>query len=255
MASMEEEMGDSTNLFGWGAVNARIAGRWWRTPARNSCPNLDIPYFEPGPLAMNTLLAPCQILTWTWEPLPAAAALYLPNGTHWVCKQIQLKFWLYGTCDDNRLFLSCNECPMILLHQESCPKHVQESSSSKSEGSNLWTQYDNTTYWYSEFKDAHLGKNVACRRCLFAIATTASRMKSRLSAAVRHGTWLMAISNWPPPDSACICQMYPKKVSTQLPLQCSKPDISIWPWFYDYALVFWECSSLSQLKQIQKLGR
>jgi hypothetical protein len=49
--------------------------------------------------------------------------------------------------------------------------------------------------------------------------------------------------------------MYPKKVSTQLPLQCSKPDISIWPWFYDYALVFWECSSLRQLKQIQKLGR
>lgn len=115
-------MGDSTNLFGLGAVNARIAGRWWRTPARNSCPNLDIPYFEPGPLAMNTLLAPCQILRWTWEPLPAAAALYLPNGTHWVCKQIQLKFWLYSTCDDNRLSLSCNECPMILLHQESCPK-------------------------------------------------------------------------------------------------------------------------------------
>ncbi len=128
----------------------------------------------------------------------------------------------------------------ILLHQESCPKNMQESSSSKSEGSNLWTQYDNTTYWYSEFKDAHLGKNVACRRCLFAIATTASRMKSRLSAAVRHGTWLMAISNWPPPDSECICQMYPKKVSTLQPLQCSKPDISIWPWFYDYALVFWD---------------
>jgi hypothetical protein len=34
--------------------------------------------------------------------------------------------------------------------------------------------------------------------------------------------------------------MYPKKVSTQLPLQCSKPDIYIWPWFYDYALVFWD---------------
>jgi len=80
LADMEEERETCTDLFGMGAMNARIAGRWWRTPAKNSCPILDMPCAPPGPLAMNTLLAPCQILRWTCEPLPAAAELYLPRA-------------------------------------------------------------------------------------------------------------------------------------------------------------------------------
>lgn len=31
------------NLFGTGAVNAKIEGRWCKTPAMNSSPTLDIP--------------------------------------------------------------------------------------------------------------------------------------------------------------------------------------------------------------------
>jgi hypothetical protein len=44
----------------------------------------------------------------------------------------------------------------------------------------------------------------------------ASRINSRLSAAERHGTWLMAISNWPPPDSQCICSIPISKASNTL---------------------------------------
>jgi hypothetical protein len=68
-----------------------------------------------------------------------------------------------------------------------------------------------------------LGKKVAWRRCFWAIAMIASRINSRLSAAERHGAWLMAISNWPPPDSQCIWQMYPK-TSNQLSVQSWKSD-------------------------------
>jgi hypothetical protein len=64
-------------LFGRGAVNAKIAGRWYKTPAMNSCPTVDIPYWEVPPVAINTFSPFWYKLRCTWDPEPMSSKAYL----------------------------------------------------------------------------------------------------------------------------------------------------------------------------------
>lgn len=65
-------------LFGIGAVKARSEGRWYRTPAMNSSPILDIPWRVVDPSdAANTFFPFWDKLICTCEPEPMSSNAYL----------------------------------------------------------------------------------------------------------------------------------------------------------------------------------
>lgn len=67
----------NANLFGSGAVNAIMEGRWFKTPAKNSSPILDIPYWEGSLDAIKTFSPFSHRLMWTCDPDPMSSRLYL----------------------------------------------------------------------------------------------------------------------------------------------------------------------------------
>ncbi|KAK3013388.1 hypothetical protein RJ639_010057 [Escallonia herrerae] len=64
-------------LFGSGAVNAKMEGRWLKTPDMNSSPTLDIPWREDPSDAMNTFFPFSDKLIWTCDPEPMSSNAYL----------------------------------------------------------------------------------------------------------------------------------------------------------------------------------
>lgn len=60
-------------LFGWGAVNANIDGRWWYTPARNCSPVFDIPWKLSLLDPIKTFWSFSHKLRCTWEPDPKSS--------------------------------------------------------------------------------------------------------------------------------------------------------------------------------------
>ena len=67
----------SAHLFGTGAVNAKMEGRWSKTPAMNSSPILDNPCREDPSAAMNTFLPFPHKLMCTCDPEPTSSNAYL----------------------------------------------------------------------------------------------------------------------------------------------------------------------------------
>ena len=84
-------------LFGTGAVNAIIAGRWCKTPAMNSSPTVDIPYREVSSGALKTFSPFWSKLICTWDPEPMSSKAYLAIKKRTQCNNQNSIFDLIDT--------------------------------------------------------------------------------------------------------------------------------------------------------------
>jgi len=81
-------------LFGWGAVNANIDGRWWYTPARNCCPVFDIPWKLSLLDPIKTFWPFSHKLRCTWEPDPRS----FKSGLESVQAEERIRYQINRAC-------------------------------------------------------------------------------------------------------------------------------------------------------------
>lgn len=149
-------------------------------------------------------------LPWTFHALILDLSPWTHFGSLAKCWDAHVHHYLrqlWNTCMQISTQWS-RDCDLQQGHPVSNPflTGISRCSIIKEDMSQLALKFSFETY-------THFGKKVAWREYLLATAVTASRSRRRLSAARRHGLWLTTISNWPPPDSQCICDIFPAQIN------------------------------------------